>query len=226
MRLAWQQIPSTIVSEILCLNELDGVVLDTEHASFNKETLYACIQIITLKNKQCFVRLTDVDKTQIRYCLDAGATGLIFSTFETKKQIEDINKYAFYPNKGARGLGLVRENNWGQKPLIDATPKIILQIETIKGVYLLEDISSDNFDYIMIGPYDLSASIGCPGDFQNPNFIKAIENIKNKVPKSKLGIHLPKDVESQIKAYKDFGFIALGMDTIAILKYMKSLEEL
>ena len=48
MKLSWQQIPATIVSEMLC-DDFDGVVLDTEHGCFNNETLYNCIQIITAK---------------------------------------------------------------------------------------------------------------------------------------------------------------------------------
>jgi len=83
MKLMWQQIPSTVISELLCLNSSDGVVIDTEHGSFNTETLYACIQVITLHKKECFVRLTEVNKTLIRLCLDAGCTGLIFSTVKT-----------------------------------------------------------------------------------------------------------------------------------------------
>ena len=83
MRLCWQQIPSTVISDILCQNDLEGVVLDTEHSAFNLETLYSCIQVIALNQKKCFVRLTEVNKTTIRMCLDAGCHGIIFSTVET-----------------------------------------------------------------------------------------------------------------------------------------------
>ena len=85
MKLAWQQIASTVVSDILCANKLDGVVLDTEHGMFNPETLYACIQVITSNRKKAFVRLIDVDKAAVRSCLDAGADGIIFSTIERSK---------------------------------------------------------------------------------------------------------------------------------------------
>ena len=52
MKLAWQQIPSPTISELLC-KSLDGVVLDTEHGCFNNETLYNCIQVITANDKKC-----------------------------------------------------------------------------------------------------------------------------------------------------------------------------
>ena len=62
MILSWQQIPSPLISEIMCHN-FDGVVLDTEHGCFNNETLYSCIQVIKASKKRCFVRLTDINKT-------------------------------------------------------------------------------------------------------------------------------------------------------------------
>ena len=89
MILSWQQIPSPLVSEILCRG-FDGTVIDTEHGCFNNETLYSCIQVIKASKKRCFVRLTEVSNTMIRYCLDAGVDGLIFSTIETKKQCQKI----------------------------------------------------------------------------------------------------------------------------------------
>jgi 4-hydroxy-2-oxoheptanedioate aldolase len=79
MNLTLQTIPSPVISEILSDSKLDGVVLDTEHGCFNNETLYSCIQVITLSNKKCFVRLTDFNKQLVRMCLDAGVDGLIFS---------------------------------------------------------------------------------------------------------------------------------------------------
>ena len=135
MRLCWQQIPSTVISDILCQNKLDGVVLDTEHSAFNPEILYACIQIITLNNKKAFVRLTEVDKTLIRMCLDAGCSGLIFSTVESLVDAQKVLEFSKYPSQGGcRGLGLVRQNAWGKNGLITEEPVLIAQIETVTGI--------------------------------------------------------------------------------------------
>ena len=97
MKLAWQQIPSTVISDILCQNDLDGVVLDSAHSCYNKETLYSCIQVVSLNNKKCFVRLGKQDKFMAKYCLDAGAAGIIFSTVEHKSEVEEIHKLCKYP---------------------------------------------------------------------------------------------------------------------------------
>jgi len=223
MRLAWQQIPSTVVSDILCQNDLHGVVIDTEHGCFNNETLYSCIQIITANNKECFVRLGNLDTHMIKYCLDAGATGLIFSTVETEKQAQEINKLCKYPkHNGQRGLGLIRQNKWGEEELINKPPIIIAQIETKKGARNIEKLLE--FDFYMIGPYDLSASLGFPGDFNNPLYLETVEKIKRTIPIEKMAIHIPKDVNKEIKKYNNYAIIAVGMDTTALVQFYKEIE--
>ena len=224
MRLAWQQIPSTVISDILCQNELDGVVIDTEHACYNNETLYSCIQIITSNNKKCFVRLGKDDVYMAKYCLDAGASGLIFSTVEEKHQVKKINEICKYPDyKGLRGLGLVRQNKWGTgKDLISPPPILIAQIESIRGVQNIKKLSG--FDYYMIGPYDLSASLGCPGKFNSPVFLKAISAVKKCVQVEKMDVHIPSDVHKEIKKYGGYGIIAVGMDTTALIESYKEMQ--
>jgi 2-keto-3-deoxy-L-rhamnonate aldolase RhmA len=220
MILSWQQIPSPLVSEIMCHN-YDGVVLDTEHGCYNNETLFSCIQVIKANQKKCFVRLTEVSKTMIRYCLDASVDGLIFSTIETVEQCEKIIELCYYSPKGKRGLGLVRQNFWGEKKLIQDAPIIIPQIETKQAVENLDKILDFGFDYYLIGPYDLSLSINNPGKFDNDEFLCYINKVRDLIPKEKMAVHIPKDIEEQIGKYEGYAIKCLGMDTIAILEYNK-----
>jgi 2-dehydro-3-deoxyglucarate aldolase len=222
MKLAWQQIPSTVMSEILCKNQLSGVVIDTEHGCFNMETLFACIQVVTLHKKECFVRITEINKTLIRACLDAGCTGLIFSTVESNEDAKKIHEYCKYPKfEGNRGLGLVRENSWGSgkiDSLISKPPKIVAQIETVKGILNIRSIAKYDFDYYMIGPYDLSASLGIPGEFDNKKYLEAVSKVKKNIPGKRMAVHIPKNIKHELKKYKNYGMIALGMDTTFIIE--------
>jgi len=225
MKLSWQQIPSTLVSEMLC-EGLDGVVIDTEHGCFNNETLYSCIQIITAKNKICLVRLTEINKTLIRMCLDAGASGLIFSTVEDASQAAEIIDLCTYPKYGgSRGLGLVRQNKWGYSTLVNKPPIIVAQIETKRGIFNLEEICTHNFDYYMIGPYDLSASLGVTAEFDNPVFLESIEKVRRVITDpSQMAVHIPTDVHKHIDKYDGYGIIAVGMDTSILLEGYKELN--
>tara|TARA_A100001515_G_C4591478_1_gene216124 strand:- start:1010 stop:1687 length:678 start_codon:yes stop_codon:yes gene_type:complete len=225
MKLAWQQIPSTVISDLLCQNKLDGVVLDAEHGCFNNEMIYNCIQLITAYGKKCFVRLTEINKTLIRFCLDAGADGLIFSTVESEEQAIQIKELCRFPAYGGRrGLGLVRQNRWGESKLISDPPIIVAQIETKRGVDNLEKISLHDFDYYMIGPYDLSASLGIPAEFENNKYLKMVEKINKIIDTDKMAVHVPTDVKNQIKKYNNYGIIAVGMDTTILLSGYKELN--
>ena len=227
MKLSWQQIPSPVISDILCQNSFDGVVIDTEHGSFNTETLYACIQVVTLSNKKCFVRLTEINKSLIRLCLDAGSHGLIFSTIESYEDALEVKKHALYPKYGGlRGLGLVRENSWGIKDLVCEPPTLIAQIETLKGVNNINKIwESFVFDFCMIGPYDLSASLGFPGDFNSKEYTDAIDAVKKIITIEKMAVHIPTNVNDEKKKYEGYGIMALGMDTTSIIEKYKEIEE-
>ena len=230
MKLSWQQIPSTQITEIMCKG-FDGVVLDTEHGCFNNESIFSSIQIIKLKALKAFVRLTEVNLTLIRYCLDAGCDGLIFSTVETEQQCHDIINACYYPPKGKRGLGLVRENSWGEKGgLVSRIPIIVPQIESKLGIDNIDKIRNYGFDFHLIGPYDLSLSLGVPGDFKHEKFQNAIKKMREVIPNDRMAIHIPKDIESwnlweeemkQWLDYRKYGMKCIGMDTIALLHYNK-----
>jgi len=226
MKLLWQQIASTVITEILCNSKFDGVVLDTEHGCFNDETLYSCIQVATLSKKLCFVRLPYIDKKMIRMCLDANVTGLIFSTVETVSDVRKIANLCEYPKyAGLRGQGLVRENMWGDGVLGVKRPIIIAQIETTKAILnFYRMIKEKLFNFYMIGMYDLSASLGTPGDFGSQKFKDSIKYIEKCIPKTKIGIHLVNNVKQQIELYKNYGFLAFGMDTTLLINSVKDLE--
>jgi 2-keto-3-deoxy-L-rhamnonate aldolase RhmA len=236
MKLLWQQIPSSIITEIFCNSDYDGVVFDLEHGSFNNETLYSCIQVCDLLKKKSFVRVSYLDKQVVRMSLDANCSGVILSTVESVEEATEFKDYCTYPFKhhkesfspdnkgivrkstifetgGKRGQGLVRENAWGKKPLLFRKPILIPQIETVKGSQELRDIAALDFDYYLVGPYDLSASLGVAGDFENKAFTREVEHIKSIVG-DKIGIHIPSNLEEEYSKYKDWEFVALGMDTI------------
>jgi len=236
MRLLWQQIPSTIITEIFCSSNYDGIVFDLEHGTFNNETLYSCIQVCDLCKKKSFIRVSHLDKQVIRMSLDANCSGVILSTVESVEQASEFKDYCIYPFKhrtekfsldqrgvvrrqfiretgGKRGQGLVRENAWGKNNLSLRKPILIPQIETVQGSQKLRDIAGLDFDYYLIGPYDLSASLGAAGDFNNKDFIKEVKHIKNIVG-DKIGIHIPSNLKEEYTKYKDWKFVACGMDTI------------
>jgi len=224
----WQQIPSTVVTEIYTqFTRVNGIVFDLEHGCFNDETLYSCIQVACLGKKRPIVRLPYLDKGRLRMCLDAGVGGVILSTVETKKQAQKFLDECLYSRK--RGQGLVRQNMWNDAMIadgrnyIDNHLQIIPQIETKKGVENIDKIYDKRFTYYMVGPYDLSASYGCAGNFEAPEFQNAMSKLGQKLGEDgKLAFHLVKDItKSKVYAKADCGMLALGMDTIFLNEGME-----
>lgn len=228
MNLTLQSIPSTVVSEILVDSKLDGVILDTEHGYFNNETLFACIQIVTLSNKICIVRVTDLNKQLIRMCLDAGADGILFSTIEDDKTASEMIRYCNYPKYGGvRGSALVRENKWGDKKMSNKKPIIIGQIETKTAVDNIDRLIKCGFDKFVIGPYDLSASLGCTAEWDNPLYLEYINKIYSSIPSEKLGAFLPS--VNDIKVFQDSkrerpSLLIWGLDINYIMEGIKSVK--
>ena len=226
INLRWQQIPSPLVSEILCQGNHDGIVLDMEHGFMNVETLVSCIQVIQLAGKKCFVRLSTATVDKIRLCLDNGANGIIFATVESVTRAEKLIKRCNFPDQGGtRGLGLVRQNMWGLKPLVSDPPLLIAQIETAKAIESFEELSKCCFNYFMIGPYDLSCSLGNPGNFDTKEYLQAISKFCDLIPENRRAVHIPSDVQNQKKKYNNFGIIASGMDTISLIEKNSEYEE-
>jgi 2-dehydro-3-deoxyglucarate aldolase len=227
MKLLWQQIPSTEVTKIYCNSNCDGIVLDTEHGVFNNETLFTLIQLINASGKKSFVRITEPTKTFCRLLLDSGVSGLIFSTLDTL-DIPNIRNWCKYPPEGSRGQGLVSENDWGDKPLQENNVILVAQIENQKGIEELNFIKgSDLFDYFLLGPYDLTADLGCVGDWKNENYILNITKFNKTIPKVKQGVHIVSNIKEEFETkFKDYGLVALGMDTTIIKEQINKLGKL
>lgn len=228
MKLLWQQIPSSEITTIYCNTEFDGIVLDNEHGCFNNETLFTLIQLINASGKLSYVRLTEVNKSKVRMLLDAGVYGLIFSTIETKEQVNQIINNCYYPPRGKRGQGLVAENGWGQYPEFfqRGTPNIIVQIETKKGINLLPHIKN-KFDYFMLGPYDLTADLGCIADWDNLEYQESIRIFNSIIPEENRAVHIVSNIkEEYTNKFQNYGLVAMGMDTTLLINSLNELNKL
>ena len=108
------------------------------------ERLFGLIQPVNNANKLSFVRFSELDKTTVRQVLDAGVSGVIFANVDSVEYSDEIINQRMYPPNGKRGQGLVKENGWGKSPSFsqNRNPIIVAQIESLKGVDCLPQISS------------------------------------------------------------------------------------
>jgi len=232
----WQQIPSPIITEMLCDtgDQTNGIVLDLEHGVFNPETMYTCIQVAESKHKLVFIRIPPLKYGSGIYgkiALDAAVDGIILSRVETTEQADQFVDMCAY-DKGHRSQGLTRENGWSTDEMIDSRKErdsglyLIPQIETFEAVKNLGGIMRNEFDFYLIAPYDLSANMGIPGDFDNPKFEKVISEIHATID-TKIAYHLVEDVtKEEVELCEEkCAFVALGMDSLFIKQGIENILE-
>ena len=150
---------------------------------FDAENL---IRTTNLSGSIPLVRLPSNDEVIIKRILDAGSAGIIVPQINTKDELVRAIKATKYAPDGIRGAGLARaqaygENFDGYKSVVDNDMLIIAQIEDKKALKNLESILTvPQLDAIIIGPYDLSASMGKAGQLDDKEVSEAIDKIVKK----------------------------------------------
>ena len=139
----------------------------------------------------------------------------------TALEAKNAINYVTYPPKGQRGYALARAQGFGYDVInyekVSKNIKIVIQIETIKAINNLEEILKvKGLHSTLIGPRDLSGSIGKPGDYKNKKFIKALQKYEklSKQNKVSMGMHVafPKTEILNKFIKKGYKFVAIGTD--------------
>jgi len=220
---SWIQIPNASVAEIIGRSGYDWVAVDLEHGAISIERLPDLFRSLELGKTIPLARLAEGNITNCKQALDAGAGGVIVPMIETANQLEEMVTACCWPPAGTRGVGFSRANLFGK--YFDSykgeaqSPFIVAMIETITGVDNLETIVNvKGLDALLIGPYDLSASMGCTADFENKSFIEAIKKILKVANKSNIpcGIHVvnPSASELQQRIDEGYRFIPYSIDSV------------
>ena len=167
------------------------------------------------------VRVAENTRRDIAHALDAGAKAIIVPRVNTKEEAEAAVAWAAYPQKGTRGYGFCRANEYGRTfseyKDISKYIQIYLQIEHKDAIHNLEEIEATGCDGTFIGPYDLSGSYGDSGNFELPEYKAAIEKYL-RVCKKEKGIHIVHPNSINVSEAKQLGYnlLALGTDAIAL----------
>jgi 2-keto-3-deoxy-L-rhamnonate aldolase RhmA len=219
---SWITIGHNSIAEIMAKAGFDWLVVDLEHSTINIDTAGELIRTIDLCGISPLVRLTSNDSNQIKRVMDAGAHGVVVPMVNTVKQAQSAVAATRYAPQGTRGVGLARAQKYGNsfKDYLEWQkdgPVVIVQIEHIEAIEVLEDILTvSGVDGFIIGPYDLSCSMGIPGDFKNSKFIETMHHICETGKKlgCSAGLHIvepdPKLLENTIE--EGYTFIAYSVD--------------
>jgi len=223
---SWITIGHTVVAEIMARSGYDWLTVDMEHSAITLDIAQDLIRVIELCGVVPLVRVGENVPNLIKRVMDAGAHGVIVPMVNSEDDAEKAVASVQYPPKGFRGVGLARAQGYGTdfegyKKWNEQESIVIVQIEHIKAVENLEDILSvEGVDGFIIGPYDLSGSLGVPGQFDHPEMLKALNRVKDVSEKMNAlsGFHvIPPEKEAlQEKVMEGYKFIAYSLDTLML----------
>lgn len=222
---SWLTINNFSIVEIMASCDFDWLCIDLEHTFIDYSEMTQMILALNSKNIDAYVRVGKNDPLIIKRALDAGADGIIIPAVNSYEEALKAVEATFYPPQGKRGVGLGRAQSYGfgfEEYLQNKSKKIklIVQIEHYKAVQELHKILSiEEITGSFIGPYDLSGSLGMPGQWNNvivKESISNYESISSEFPNKLMGYHViePKASLVSEKIALGYNFIAFSLDSL------------
>ena len=184
------ELGSPSVIEALGRTGLDFVILDNEHGPFEAESSRDFARAAELVGLTAIARVREVSRPAILKLLDIGVQGVIVPDVHTTEEVQKLIDYTKYYPIGKRGFCPTRKDGWGfdemaqqsvlgQMAYWNREILLIPQCETVGALEHIEEIvSMEGVDGIFIGPFDLSISMGIPGQFDHPDFVAALERVQ------------------------------------------------
>ena len=219
---SWITLAHPAIAEIMARAGFDWLAVDLEHSVITIREAEELIRVIDLAGVVPLVRLTANDANLVKRVMDAGAHGVIVPMVNCGDDASQAVSSTKYPPVGQRGVGLARAQGYGARfqEYLDwqrSNGIVVVQIEHIDAVRNIHDIFSvSGVDGYIIGPYDLTGSMGIAGQFDHPDYLRAVEHVRQAAEDLNIsgGIHIIEpDLEAlQQRVAEGFRFMAYSLD--------------
>jgi len=232
----WVSYSNPSITETFAGAGFDFIAIDMEHSTVSLEQAQRIIAAAQSEGSLCLPRPVSHSNDWTKPLLDSGADGMLYPMVQTKEEVKfliDINKY---PPAGRRSFGVNRAQNYGftfesYVKEWNESSLLMLQIESIQAVENIESLLSfHDVDGVMIGPYDMSGSLGVPGQTTHPLVLEASKKVIlacEKYGKS-CGSQIADVTEDALKKHFDQGYTysILGSDLFVLWKWAESMRYL
>lgn len=184
------QLGSQPIMEMFGIAGFDAVWIDTEHTAIDKQDLLSSIIALNGYNTAAIVRIPWNDPVLAKPVLEMGVDGIIFPYVRSAEDVEQAMESCIYPPHGIRGFGPIRANKYGIMgnqeyfdSYIDNTFRIA-QIEHVDAVRCIDEILKVKYlSGIVLGPNDLSGSLGVLGQLDHPEVQKCFDIVAEAAKK-------------------------------------------
>ncbi len=175
--------------EICGLAGFDFIIADMEHGPITVESAENLCRAADAVGITPIIRVRKNDGPQIQRALDIGSGGVQVPQIESKADAEIAVRGAKYKPLGQRGLSFYTRagdymvhGNTGYTDKLNAEQMLVVHVEGIRGIEKLDEIISvPHIDVIFLGPYDLSQSLGIPGQVRDPKVIGLMKDATKKI---------------------------------------------
>lgn len=175
--------PHPAVVEVLAMSPLDALILDAEHAPFDRTSLDLCVLAARAGGKDVLIRPESASPEHILQALDLGATGVLAPHVKSAEAARDLVSACRYGPGGRGYAGSSRPARYGRRPMAEhiagsnADTVIVAQIEDLEALDAIEAILAvDGIDAFFIGRADLTVALGCT-NADDPKVVAAVERI-------------------------------------------------
>ena len=208
-------------AEVLSTLGFDWLFVDGEHGPLEARELTEILQAVGDKTP-CIVRVPEAAEVPIKRALDLGAHGIIVPQVNTAEQAADVVRFARYAPEGSRGVGLARAHGYGLKfrEYLSAANReiaVIVQAEHARAVDNIDAIVRvPGIDAVLLGPYDLSASLGKLGKIDDPAVVAAIDRVTEACKAAGMPLGYFGVTAAAVRPYVARGYtlIVAGVDTL------------
>lgn len=221
------------VARILAAAGFDYTYIDAEHGNFGIESIHDLCRAATDTGLTPIVRVAEMSYSLVARALDNGAMGIIFPRVEDPELLREAVSWMKFPPLGVRGFGLSPSHiQYAAGSIAEIAAHmnentlVVLQIETAKAVERRDELLAvEGVDVVMIGPVDLSISLGVPGDFNNPKMVDAISKVKESAEKHGVVPGIQTRPIELARFWKERGmrFIGCGAETGMLMSGAKAI---
>lgn len=229
----WSTLPDSGVVELLANCGYEWLLIDSEHSPLDPAAVMPLLQASDGYPTPAVVRPGWNDKVEIKRLLDLGAQTLLVPYVQDAEEAQAAVAAVRYPPKGVRGVsGGSRASRYGA--ITDYVQRaeeeicLLVQVETTEAAERIEEIAAvDGVDGIFIGPADLAASMGHPGDPGHAEVRKAVTDaVRRIVAAGKPAGFLSGD-QGYVREVAEAGatFLAVGVDAALLRRHAVELRK-
>ncbi|MDF0605866.1 HpcH/HpaI aldolase/citrate lyase family protein [Neisseriaceae bacterium TC5R-5] len=223
---SWLMAASPVISEAMAVAGFEFLVVDMEHAPMDIPDMVAVLHALSGTPAHPVVRLPWNDMVTVKRTLDAGAQTLMFPFVQNAAEARQAVSFTRYPPHGVRGVAAMhRGSRFGTKANYLQTAHddlaVIIQLETPQALQQLEEIAQvPGVDAIFIGPGDLSATMGYPGNIAAEPVQAALKDAARRCRAIGKPCGIVGANADMVRNYADWGynFVAIASDLAMLMR--------